>query len=225
VRVRVIGPAEGLMRTVMVSLVPNPPGWSPPGGGFGAGVPDTGGGDGDPGAALDAGVEAWSLGWLVAVPWSFLQPASVSAVTIPGTTMAVLPSLDRDCLMTIRLRPVARGSVGGVNPFNDSLPGVAAAAVPEDGYLLDVREADEWRAGHAPQAVHIPMSELNQRAREVPSDRDVYVICRSGVRSAQAVAAFNNAGWTTANVEGGMHAWEAAGRPMVSESGTDPFVA
>jgi rhodanese-related sulfurtransferase len=39
------------------------------------------------------------------------------------------------------------------------------------------------------------------------------------------VAAFNNAGWTAANVEGGMHAWEAAGRPMVSESGADPFVA
>jgi rhodanese-related sulfurtransferase len=112
-----------------------------------------------------------------------------------------------------------------VNSFNDSLPSVAAAAVPEDGYLLDVREDDEWRAGHAPDAVHIPLSELNQRAREVPNDRDIYVICRSGARSAQAVAAFNNAGWTSSNVEGGMHAWEAAGRAMVSESGTDPFVA
>jgi rhodanese-related sulfurtransferase len=112
-----------------------------------------------------------------------------------------------------------------VNLFNDSLPSVAAAAVPDDGYLLDVREDDEWRAGHAPQAVHIPLSELNQRAREVPNDRDIYVICRSGHRSAQAVAAFNNAGWTSSNVEGGMHAWEAAGRPMESESGTDPFVA
>jgi rhodanese-related sulfurtransferase len=88
-----------------------------------------------------------------------------------------------------------------------------------------VREDDEWRAGHAPDAVHIPLSELNSRAGEVPNDRDIYVICRSGARSAQAVAAFNNAGWSSSNVEGGMHAWEAAGRPMVSESGTDPFVA
>jgi rhodanese-related sulfurtransferase len=102
---------------------------------------------------------------------------------------------------------------------------VAAAAVPGDGYLLDVRENDEWQAGHAPSAVHIPLSELNDRVREVPDDREVYVICRSGARSAQAVAAFNNAGWTTANVDGGMHAWEAAGRPMVSESGSAPFVA
>jgi rhodanese-related sulfurtransferase len=73
--------------------------------------------------------------------------------------------------------------------------------------------------------VHIPLSELNGRATEVPNDRDVYVICRSGARSAQAVAAFNNAGWTASNVDGGMHAWEAAGRPMVSESDADPFVA
>jgi rhodanese-related sulfurtransferase len=112
-----------------------------------------------------------------------------------------------------------------VNFFDDRLPSVTAAAVPGDGYLLDVREDDEWQAGHAPDAVHIPLSELNARAQEVPDDRDVYVICRSGARSAQAAAAFNRAGWKAANVDGGMHAWEAAGRPMVSESGTDPFVA
>ncbi|MGH3374946.1 MAG: rhodanese-like domain-containing protein [Actinoallomurus sp.] len=102
---------------------------------------------------------------------------------------------------------------------------MVASEVPGDGFLLDVREDDEWRAGHAPDAVHIPLSELNSRVGEVPNDRDIYVICRSGARSAQAVAAFNNAGWTSSNVEGGMHAWEAAGRPMVSEAGTDPFVA
>lgn len=112
-----------------------------------------------------------------------------------------------------------------MNFFNNPLPSVTAAEVPGDGYLLDVRENDEWHAGHAPDAVHIPMSELNARAREVPGDRDIYVICRSGARSAQAVAAFNNAGWKAANVDGGMHAWEAAGLPMVSESDGDPYVA
>ena len=112
-----------------------------------------------------------------------------------------------------------------MNLFNNQLPGVAASAVPDDGFLLDVRENDEWHAGHAPDAVHIPLSQLNSRAEEVPDDRDIYIICRSGARSAQAVAAFNGAGWKTANVDGGMHAWEAAGRPMVSESGADPFVA
>jgi rhodanese-related sulfurtransferase len=112
-----------------------------------------------------------------------------------------------------------------VNLFNDQTPSVAVAAVPGDGFLLDVREDDEWRAGHAPDAVHVPLSQLNARVQEVPNDRDIYVICRSGARSAQAVAAFNNAGWTAANVDGGMHAWESAGLPMVSESGSDPYVA
>jgi rhodanese-related sulfurtransferase len=111
-----------------------------------------------------------------------------------------------------------------VNLFNNRVPGVAAATLPDDIYLLDVREKEEWDAGHAPDAVHIPMSELNHRAREVPEDREVYVICRSGARSAQAVMAFNDAGWKTSNVEGGMQAWAAAGRPMVGESGEDPFV-
>jgi hypothetical protein len=92
------------MRTVMVSFVPPEPGWTPAGG---VGVGETGAGVCDPGVVL---CEAWSLGWL-AVPWLPLQPASVSAVRIPGTTMAVLPSLDTDCLMTIRLRPLSRGSV------------------------------------------------------------------------------------------------------------------
>jgi rhodanese-related sulfurtransferase len=112
-----------------------------------------------------------------------------------------------------------------VNFFDKAVPSVAAAEVPGDAYLLDVRENEEWQAGHAPAAVHIPLSELNARAGEVPEDRDVYVICRSGARSAQAVAAFNRSGWTASNVSGGMHAWEAAGRPMVSESGGEPYVA
>jgi hypothetical protein len=95
------------MRTVTVSFVPPDPGWTPAGG-VAIGVEETGAGVADPGVVLPGGCEA--LGRLVA-PWSSLQPASVSAVRIPGTTMAVLPSLDRDCLMTIRLRPLSRGSV------------------------------------------------------------------------------------------------------------------
>jgi rhodanese-related sulfurtransferase len=111
-----------------------------------------------------------------------------------------------------------------VNLFKNQVPAVAAATVPDDAYLLDVREDDEWRAGHAPDAVHIPLGQLSARVGEVPNDRDVYVICRSGGRSAQVVVAFNNAGRKASNVDGGMHAWEAAGRPMVSESGVEPYV-
>lgn len=109
--------------------------------------------------------------------------------------------------------------------FQSPTPTVGVAALPADGYLIDVREDDEWRAGHAPDAVHVPLSELMARAAEVPEDRDVYVICKVGGRSEQAVRYLNQLGRTTVNVAGGMMAWEAAGRPMVSEVGAKPFVA
>jgi rhodanese-related sulfurtransferase len=105
------------------------------------------------------------------------------------------------------------------------VPEVLAAEVPDGSLLLDVREAYEWAAGHVPDAVHIPLGELGARAGEVPSDDTVYVICRSGNRSAYAAAALNGAGWTAVNVAGGMQDWAAAGRPMVSDTGAAPTVA
>ncbi|GAA3738894.1 rhodanese-like domain-containing protein [Salinactinospora qingdaonensis] len=109
--------------------------------------------------------------------------------------------------------------------LGENMPVVEVTTVPADGYLLDVREIDEWQAGHAPHAVHIPLTELAQRAGEVPQDQQVYVICRVGGRSAQAVQALNDAGWRAANVAGGMTAWAVAGREMVSETGEEPRVA
>ena len=108
---------------------------------------------------------------------------------------------------------------------DDSVPGVPASGVPEGAVLVDVREPDEWAAGHAPSARHIPLGQLGARAAEIPKDADVYVICRSGVRSARAVQALAGAGWHALNVDGGMRAWDAAGLPMVTDSGAAPFVA
>lgn len=106
-----------------------------------------------------------------------------------------------------------------------SVPEVPASEVPEDGWLLDVREPYEWSAGHAPAAVHIPLAQLNHRADEIPKDGTVYVICRSGARSARVVLALAGGGWQAVNVGGGMQDWAAAGRPMVSDSGSAPTVA
>lgn len=106
----------------------------------------------------------------------------------------------------------------------DAVPQVPAAQVPGDAFLLDVREYDEWEAGHVPGAVHIPLGELGARYTELGRDRPLYVICRSGVRSARAAYALAGAGWQTLNVSDGMHGWEAAGRRMVSDSGP-PYVA
>ncbi|MGW4641892.1 rhodanese-like domain-containing protein [Sphaerisporangium sp. NPDC004334] len=106
-----------------------------------------------------------------------------------------------------------------------TVPEIQAGAVPDDAYLLDVREPDEWQAGHAPTAVHIPLGTLQQRVEEIPAGVPVYVVCRVGGRSAQATAWLNHVGREAVNVGGGMHSWAAAGRPMVAENGGQPYVA
>jgi len=103
------------------------------------------------------------------------------------------------------------------------VPSITAHAVDEDAYLLDVREYDEWAAGRAAGAVHIPMSELPGRLDEVPTDRQVVVACRVGGRSAQVAAWLNVNGYDAVNLEGGMFAWQAAGRPIVGDT-ADAFV-
>ena len=105
---------------------------------------------------------------------------------------------------------------------------VAAIGVnnlPPGAVLLDVREDDEWTAGHAPEARHLPMSQLTGRLDEVPAVDPLYVICRSGSRSARVVAFLSQQGVPAVNVAGGMQSWAAAGRPMVAErAGVAPDV-
>lgn len=108
---------------------------------------------------------------------------------------------------------------------DSSVSQVPAASVPDDAWLLDVREDDEWAAGYAPGARHIPLGELGARVAEIPQDETIYVICRSGGRSVRAARALAGAGFKTVNVAGGMQDWAAAGRPMTTDSGAAPFVA
>ena len=75
-----------------------------------------------------------------------------------------------------------------------AVPEVGVAELPADAVLLDVREDDEWQAGHAPDARHLPMSRLTERLAEIPDADPLYVICRSGARSARVVAFLNQQG-------------------------------
>lgn len=84
--------------------------------------------------------------------------------------------------------------------------------------LLDVREPDEWSAGHAPQAIHLPLGKLDVSA--LPEGAPVIAVCRSGNRSARAAQALAAAGVTVQNMTGGMTAWAAAGLPVVREDGS-----
>lgn len=88
--------------------------------------------------------------------------------------------------------------------------------------MLDVREDDEWTAGRAPDALHMALSEL--RPAEVPTDRPVIAMCRSGNRSGKAAVELAAAGVDVTNIAGGMKAWEAAGLPVVADGGAPGVV-
>lgn len=92
-----------------------------------------------------------------------------------------------------------------------------AAERGADVVLIDVREQHEWDAGHADSALHHPLSELDPS--RVP-DQTLFVVCRSGGRSAAATMALLEAGHDAHNVAGGMSAWEAAGHPVICDGGT-----
>jgi rhodanese-related sulfurtransferase len=105
----------------------------------------------------------------------------------------------------------------------------ARHAQQQGAILLDVREDYEWAAGHAPEAVHIPLRELAVRLRELPAHRPVLVICRSGRRSAEAARILTGSLGghlpDVANVEGGMAAWANAGFPVLAGGGVTGQVA
>lgn len=92
---------------------------------------------------------------------------------------------------------------------------VTPTTVPEGAQLIDVRENDEWAAGHARGATHIPLGELTERIKEIDPGEDIYLICRSGGRSSRAGQYLESAlGWDTINVEGGTERWRADGLPI-----------
>ncbi len=80
--------------------------------------------------------------------------------------------------------------------------------------VSDVREVYEYVAGHAPTADNFPLSQLVERVAEIPRGEDIYIICESGGRSAQAAQWLADQGVTTINVLGGTSAWRSAGLPV-----------
>jgi rhodanese-related sulfurtransferase len=96
----------------------------------------------------------------------------------------------------------------------------AARAQAAGALLLDVREQWEFTAGHAPGALHLPMSELAARWQTLPAAAATLVVCRSGQRSDVVASALTRAGREgCANVAGGMVAWAAAGLPLEPAAG------
>src|SRR5664279_3016307 len=88
--------------------------------------------------------------------------------------------------------------------------------IPDALTLLDVRELHEWTAGHIAGAVHIPLGDLPDRVGELDPQARTVVFCHVGGRSARATAWLQAQGHDATNVDGGMDAWEAAGRPIIT---------
>ncbi len=109
------------------------------------------------------------------------------------------------------------------NMFGAGVPAVTVQEAAElqgdgdGGLLVDVREPNEFAQGRAEGAVLLPLGQLNTRFEELPRDRKLLMVCRTGGRSSNATQFLASQGFDNAvNVSGGMVAWHNAGLPMTS---------
>ena len=96
-----------------------------------------------------------------------------------------------------------------------------AAALDQGAYLVDVREPHEWAEARVNGATLIPLGSVTERVAEIPADRTVYVICRSGGRSDRAAGWLRTQGVDAVNVDGGTLAWIEAGLPVNGDGAAD----
>ena len=81
--------------------------------------------------------------------------------------------------------------------------------------MLDVRTREEWDDFHAPNTTLIPLDQLPSRLNEIPRDREIVVVCRSGNRSQQGRDILLNAGFQqVTSMRGGLNEWCASGYPV-----------
>ena len=101
----------------------------------------------------------------------------------------------------------------------DVTPAEVQRLVDDGAVLVDVREDDEWVACYAPDSLHIPLAELVEQFDDLPDDRVVVFVCRSGGRSAHAAGFLIQQGYEARNLAGGLIAWAADGLPIVTDTG------
>lgn len=104
------------------------------------------------------------------------------------------------------------------------IPQTTVDQLDSDAVILDVREDDEWQAGHIEGATHIPMAQVPQSLGALPEGDPLYVFCRAGGRSAKVTQWLNANGFNAVNVDGGMQAWHATGKAMITDNGAAPSV-
>lgn len=128
-----------------------------------------------------------------------------------GLAAAVVVILGIILITQVLNRPSPASAVSGALPAEVS---AAEAAALRDGgaFVLDVRQPEEWAEYHVPDSTLIPLGELPNRLNELPRDREIVVVCRSGNRSGQARDILLDAGFTqVASMAGGLNDWRAQG--------------
>ena len=116
--------------------------------------------------------------------------------------------------------PPAAAASGGAAAALPALPAevsVADAAKKRDAgaFILDVRTPEEWNEYHVPGSTLIPLDQLSNRVAEVPKDKEVVVVCRSGNRSATGRDVLLKAGYPqVTSLAGGLKSWRNAGNPV-----------
>lgn len=155
-------------------------------------------------------------------------PHWLSTLVDPGERLVVVTATEREGALVEQLLAISERTASGFLPFDR--PSLEAAGVPVASIrtitppqlaaerdrltVVDVREPQEWLAGHVPGAVWIPLAELPRRAHEVPAG-PVATICASGFRSSSAASILEAAGRDDlANVWGGTSAWMQLGYPV-----------
>jgi rhodanese-related sulfurtransferase len=123
------------------------------------------------------------------------------------------PSAKRDGTPSLLQR--LRGIFGGApsdGSLGSKIKGERALEVVRGGAsLLDVRESSEWKSGHAPGAIHVPLGDIDKAPRRLPKGRPVVVMCASGMRSRNAAKHLRSLGYDAASLSGGIAGWQRAG--------------
>jgi rhodanese-related sulfurtransferase len=109
------------------------------------------------------------------------------------------------------------------------VPSVSASDAREwvrsGAQLIDVRETGEWNAGHAPQALHIPTSQVGSKLNRLKKDKNIVVVCRSGNRSRSVASQLRKQGYESYTLAGGMRAWQAVGGQVMDRRGRPGRIA
>ena len=134
-------------------------------------------------------------------------PIAAALFTLSACGPAATPAPAAPSAGAVSLKPLS----------SEITPEQARSMAASGAFILDVREPSEWEEFHVANTTLIPLGQLEKRLSEVPRDREVVVICRSGNRSTSGRDILAKAGFTSVtSMSGGLLSWRAKGFPTLS---------